>query len=374
MKYKIVDLFAGIGGIRKGFELTGRFENVMAAEIDKYACQTYQHLFDEDPYNDVTSENFKQRLELINYDILLAGFPCQAFSIAGKKEGFRDRTRGTLFFDIADILERTRPRAFLLENVEGLVRHKRGQTFRIILETLVQELDYAVVGVSECNGELEYEPNEFLANSRFFGIPHNRPRVYIIGFDRKAYANSLIDFGDLRIPKITKKKPIYNDITDLLDFGAAPEFYLSQGYLDTLKKHKERHQNKGNGYGYIVINDPNDPSPYSNAILATGGSGKERNLVFDPQPGIAGLSVKGKKSPLNNEGIRLMTPVEWGKLQGFINYAFIEDGVDTFSFPKMVSKAQQYKQFGNSVTIPVIEEMAEFMLNILDSAGSGSQA
>ena len=208
MKYKIVDLFAGIGGIRKGFELTGRFENVMAAEIDKYACQTYQHLFDEDPYNDVTSENFKQRLELINYDILLAGFPCQAFSIAGKKEGFRDRTRGTLFFDIADILERTRPRAFLLENVEGLVRHKRGQTFRIILETLVQELDYAVVGVSECNGELEYEPNEFLANSRFFGIPHNRPRVYIIGFDRKAYANSLIDFGDLRIPKITKKKPI----------------------------------------------------------------------------------------------------------------------------------------------------------------------
>ena len=123
-----------------------------------------------------------------------------------------------------------------------------------------------------------------------------------------------------------------------------------------------------------MINDPNDPSPYSNAILATGGSGKERNLVFDPQPGIAGLSVKGKKSPLNNEGIRLMTPVEWGKLQGFINYAFIEDGVDTFSFPKMVSKAQQYKQFGNSVTIPVIEEMAEFMLNILDSAGSGSQA
>ena len=103
--YKAIDLFAGIGGIRKGFELTNNVEIVLSAEIDKYACQTYKHLYGEDPLNDVTSEEFKQKVMNIDYDILLGGFPCQAFSIAGKKEGFKDITRGTLFFEIADILE-----------------------------------------------------------------------------------------------------------------------------------------------------------------------------------------------------------------------------------------------------------------------------
>lgn len=363
--YRTVDLFAGIGGIRKGFEMTGRFTTVLSAEIDKYACITYEHLFNENPYNDVTDETFKLHMSEIDYDVLLAGFPCQSFSIAGKKEGFRDRTRGTLFFDVADILEKTRPKAFLLENVEGLVRHKRGQTFRIILETLVQELDYCVIGVSEKKGKLEYESSSFIVNSRFFGIPQNRPRVYVIGLDKRRYGTLLETLGTLQLPKSNNKK-IYNNLEDLLEFGASPEFYLAEGYLETLRKHRSRHREKGNGFGYVVVNDPDNPLEYSNAILATGGSGRERNLVYDPQPHIEGMIVPGKHTPLNKDGIRIMTPTEWAKLQGFANYAFMKGGVDTFSFPPSISRAQQYKQLGNSVTIPVIEEMAKLMISALD--------
>lgn len=152
----------------------------------------------------------------------------------------------------------------------------------------------------------------------------------------------------------------------MLEFGADPEYYLAQGYLETLEKHKARHESKGNGFGYKVVNLPDIDNPISNALLATGGSGKERNLVIDKQEGIAGLQLPLRKTPLNEQGIRMMTPVEWGKLQGFINYAFLSsDGKDLFSFPKGVSKAQQYKQFGNAVTIPTVEEMAKFMLSCI---------
>ena len=285
--------------------------------------------------------------------------------MAGKKEGFRDRTRGTLFFDVADIIDRTRPKAFLLENVEGILRHKRGQTFRIILETLVNELDYHVIGVSEKEGKLKYDNGSFLVNSRHFGIPQNRPRVYIVGFDKRLYGAFIEGLNALQLPKRNDKK-IYTSLNDLLEFGAAPEFYLAEGYLETLKKHRARHKEKGNGFGYIVVNDPDNPLECSNAILATGGSGRERNLVYDPQPHIGGMVVSGKHTPLNKEGIRVMTPTEWAKLQGFANYAFVKDGKDEFSFPPNVSRAQQYKQLGNSVTIQVIEEMAKLVATTLD--------
>lgn len=136
---------------------------------------------------------------------------------------------------------------------------------------------------------------------------------------------------------------------------------MSSGYLETLERHRERQKANGNGFGYIVVNRPGVEHPIANTILATGGSGKERNLVFDPQDGIANMTISTKTTPLNAKGIRVMTPREWGKLQGFIGYAFVEDGVDTFSFPDGISDCQKYKQFGNSVTIPVIETMAEFM-------------
>ena len=204
-----------------------------------------------------------------------------------------------------------------------------------------------------------------MANSRNFGIPQNRPRVYIVGFDKKRYGDFLNDVPMTTIPKGSPNK-IYSDLEELLELGAEPKYYLSEGYLETLKRHRTRHVKRGNGYGYIVVNDPKNPLAYSNAILATGGSGKERNLVYDPQPELSGMVVGSKQTPLNKEGIRLMTPVEWGKLQGFINYAFMQDGKDKFSFPESISNAQQYKQFGNAVTIPVVESIAECMASALD--------
>ena len=128
MKYKTIDLCAGIGGIRRGFELTGCFENVLSAEIDEFAARTYEHLYGDNPLNDLTSEDFKNKVVNTEYDVLLAGFPCQSFSSVGKKLGFRDSTRGTIFFDIADIISRTNPKAIFLENVENLISHDKGKT------------------------------------------------------------------------------------------------------------------------------------------------------------------------------------------------------------------------------------------------------
>lgn len=149
--YKTIDLCAGIGGIRKGFELTGRIENVLSAENDKYACITYEHLYGVNPMCDVTDEDFKFLFSKISYDILLAGFPCQAFSSVGKREGFKDTIRGTIFFHIAELIEANRPKAFLLENVEGLINHKKGSTFKTILDVLINSLNYKIVGIKEIN-------------------------------------------------------------------------------------------------------------------------------------------------------------------------------------------------------------------------------
>jgi len=370
--YKTVDLFAGIGGIRRGFEMTGYFKNILSAEIDTYACKTYEHLFGENPRNDVTSEEFKTKVESVKYDVLLAGFPCQAFSRAGKQQGFMDRTRGTLFFDVADIISRTKPKAFLLENVDNLISHEKGETFRTIMETLIRELGYKIIGVeTDENGNIFYDARSFVLNSRNFGIPQNRPRVYIMGFDKNLYGTEVYNLPLKELPKKRESSPIYKDLNELLEFGASPEYYIAEGYFNTLKKHRNRHEQKGNGFGYMVVNSPEIQSPFSNAILATGGSGKERNLVYDPQPNIGGMLCAGKKTPLNSEGIRHMTPYEWGKLQGFVGYAFIQkDGFDAFSFPAGMSKAQQYKQFGNSVTIPVIEVLARKMYECLSTLES----
>lgn len=364
MSYKMIDLCAGIGGIRRGFELAKGFKNVLSAEIDKYACMTYEHLYGDNPENDITTEEFKQKVENTDYDILLAGFPCQAFSRAGKQLGFLDTTRGTLFFDIADMIKRTRPKAFMLENVDNLITHNKGNTFKTIIYTLVQELNYKVIGVTQNEDKIEYNARTFVRNSRNFGVPQNRPRVYIMGFDREHWGNEVDNLPDVLPGK--REKAIYTDLHDLLEMNAEPEFFLASGYVATLERHKARHESKGNGFGYKIVNLPEIENPVSNALLATGGSGKERNLVLDMREGIAGVQLPARKTPLNDRGIRVMTPREWGKLQGFINYGFMDkDGKDTFSFPDGVGKAQQYKQFGNAVTIPAVEEMAKFMKKCL---------
>ncbi len=363
MVFKTIDLCAGIGGIRKGFEITGYFENIMAAEIDRFACMTYKHLYNEDANNDLTSEEFKAALERMNYDVLLAGFPCQTFSRAGNKEGFEDKTKGTIFYHIAEIIQRTRPKAVFLENVDNLVRHDNGNTFRVIIDTLERQLDYKVVGVNyNLMGDPVYNPKDFIRNSRNFGIPQNRPRTYIIAFDRMKYSQNLLYSIDNMLPE-SNDYEIYEDLNELLELGAAREYYMASGYFETLVKHRAREHNKGNGFGYRIVNDPSIAHPVANTIMATGGSGKERNLIYDPQDGIGGTTYPTKKTPLNDKRSRVMTPREGGKLQGFVNYAFVEDGVDHFSFPDGISKAQMYKQFGNSVTIPVIETLAEYIVN-----------
>ena len=369
MKYKTIDLCAGIGGIRRGFELTGGFKNILSAEIDEYACKTYEYLYKDNPKNDLTSEDFKKKCSDLDYDVLLAGFPCQTFSRAGKKNGFEDTVKGTIFFHIVDIINKSRkkPSVIFLENVDHLTTHDKGCTFKIILETLVHKLNYKIIGVKEDkDGQLIYNAKDFIRNSKNFGIPQNRPRVYIIGFDAEKYT-------DIQLPDNLPKKSsrvLYEDINSLLDKNVSEKFFMSQGYLKTLERHAVREKNKGNGFGYRIINTEDIKHPIANTILATGGSGKERNLIFDKRNGMkfAGKMYGHKKTPINNKFIRTMTPSEWGKLQGFINYAFKKtNGEDIFSFPKEISDTQQYKLFGNSVTIPVIEQMANIILELLNT-------
>ena len=247
-KYKTIDLCAGIGGIRRGFELAGCFKNVLSAEIDKNACLTYEHLYGENPMHDITTEEFKQKVVNTSYDVLLAGFPCQAFSRAGKQEGFLDKTRGTLFFDIAEIIKRSNPKAFMLENVDNLITHQKGQTFATIIDVLVNGLNYKVIGVvkDEQTGKLVYVPKNFVRNSRNFGVPQNRPRVYIMGFSRDYYGDAVDNLPN-ELP-ICRKKPIYEDLRNLLEMDADDKYFLSSGYVETLERHKARHEIKGNGF------------------------------------------------------------------------------------------------------------------------------
>lgn len=365
--FRTIDLCAGIGGIRKGFEMTGMFRNILSADIDKYACMTYRHLFGDDPNNDLTTDEFKEKVSAIQYDVLLAGFPCQTFSRVGKEKGFDDETKGQIFFHIAQIMKKTRPMAFLLENVERLVTHDNGETFRIIVDTLVNELGYYVIGVDRAeSGELKYDIKQFIRNSRDFGVPQNRPRTYLIGFDTERFPYEKLKTLPSLLPTGCEDR-LYEDLNDLLDKNVDAKYYMASGYLETLIKHRARQEKKGYGFGYRVVNAPSIKHPIANTLLATGGSGRERNLIYDPREGIAGLKIHGKKTPLNDKGIRVMTPMEWGKLQGFVNYAFLnDDGTDGFSFPEDVPDVQRYKQFGNSVTIPVIRQMASFMVDCIN--------
>lgn len=355
-KLKIIDLCAGIGGIRTGFEKTGKFECVSSAEIDKYACETYEHLYGESAKNDITDNEYKNEISKLEYDVLCAGFPCQTFSIAGMKKGFEDTTRGTIFFEIADIIKRSKPKIIFLENVVGLIGHDKGNTFKVILRTLIEELEYEIDGVTIEGEEVIFDREIFIRDARAFGLPQKRRRTYIVAFH-----NSVKRKGSFLLPESNGLK-LYNNINDLLDADVKSKYYLSEQSLNTLKKHKEKHSSKGNGFGYVVVNKTEEL--VANTILATGGSGKERNLIFDPKS-IHDESYTKKTAP-NTDGIRNMTPNEWAKLQGFKNWAFLKDNEDTFSFPDKLSDAQKYKQLGNSVAIPVINCIAEEILKQME--------
>ena len=377
--YKTIDLCAGIGGIRKGFERTGHFSNIISAEIDEYAARTYEHLYGDNPRNDLTSNDFKRKVASTDYDVMLAGFPCQPFSSQGNLLGFNDQTKGTIFFHLEEIIKKTRPKAVFLENVQNIVSHDNKNTMRVIVDTLERKLKYKVVGVSyDSNGNYIYNKDSFVRNTKDFGLPQNRPRAYIVAFDKKRYGELLESVSFINeLPrelsiKQKKNKNLGHSLNDILEKEVDLHYYMSAAYLKTLENHKRVQKEKGNGYGYYILNNEENHREYANTILATGGSGKERNLIIQKMPEHSKEEEKAlrKKGGLNKKNIRIMTPTEWGRLQGFIGYGFIESGKDTFSFPENMPEGQKYKQFGNSVSISVIESMAEYIykqLHFMDS-------
>ncbi len=380
MKYKTIDLCCGIGGIRKGFERTKHFENVLSAEIDEYAARTYEYNFGDDPRADLTSKKFKEKVSNCEYDVMLAGFPCQPFSSQGNLDGFKDPTKGTIFFHLMQIVKATRPKAIFLENVQNIVSHDKKRTIKTILDYLENKLNYKVVGA-----EFDEEGNPinckkaFVRNTKDFGLPQNRPRAYFIAFDRNLYGGLLedkrFDVVPYELSEKMKKDPYLNKkLADILDRDVDLHYYLSASYLNTLEKHYARQKINGNGFGYYILNSKEHNREYANTILATGGSGKERNLIIQKMPkhNKNDEAMLNKKGGLNNKNIRIMTPTEWGRLQGFIGYGFIDaqTGEDKFSFPEKMPESQKYKQFGNSVSISVMESMAEYIykqLHFLDS-------
>lgn len=312
--YRAIDLFAGIGGIRLGFQqaFEDKIKFVFSNEIDDDACKTYEANFGENPKGDITKVNPD---DIPDFDILLGGFPCQAFSIAGRKMGFED-TRGTLFFYLANIIKKKKPEAFLLENVKNLMSHDKGKTFEVIKNTLEFDLKY----------NIHYK----ILNAKDFGVPQNRERIFIVGFKR----NLKFQFPE---PLNIQVK-----LEDILEQNVDESYYVSQQYLWGMKKHRARHEALGHGFGYEVI--PRDG--IANAIVC-GGMGKERNLVYDKILENCWKKEGDDIQLRNNEGIRKMTAREWARLQGF---------PDTYQFP--VSMTKQYKQLGNSVAVPVIRAIA----------------
>ena len=324
-KFTFIDLFAGIGGFRIAMQNLGG-KCVFSSEWDTQAQKTYLLNYGEVPFGDITKESTKSFIP-DDFDILCAGFPCQAFSLAGKRLGFEE-TRGTLFFDVAEILRRKRPKAFFLENVKGLLIHDKGKTIKTILKVLRDDLDY-------------YVPEPQIVNAMNFGVPQHRERVYIVGFRKDQ------NVTEFTYPEPTDTTKTFADIEE--ENTVSAKYYLSTQYIKTLIAHKKRHEAKGHGFGYAII--PNNG--VANAIVV-GGMGRERNLVIDHR--LKDFTpVTNIKGEVNREGIRRMTPREWARLQGFPDNFIIK-----------VADASAYKQFGNSVAIPAIQATANEIIKRID--------
>ncbi len=307
-KFKFIDLFAGIGGIRMAFQNLGG-KCVFTSEWDTYSKKTYEANFGEVPFGDITKISEK---EIPDHDVLLAGFPCQPFSIAGvtkknalgKKHGFLDETQGTLFFDIARIIKHKKPSAFLLENVKNLISHDKGKTFKVITETL-KELGYSI--------------HFKILDGKHF-VPQHRERIIIVGFRNQVFKN-----------EETFEFPIMSDtkfaIKDILEPKVESKYTLSAHLWNYLQEYAAKHKAKGNGFGF-GLTDLNGISRTMSARYYKDGA-----EILIPQKG---------KCP------RRLTPRECARLQGF---------PDTFLIP--VSDNQAYKQFGNSVVTPLIQAVGK---------------
>ena len=306
-KYKAIDLFSGIGGIRLGFQnvFHDDLQFVMSSEIDSYAQKTYKANFDDLPYGDITK--IKEE-EIEKHDFILAGFPCQAFSIAGLRKGFED-TRGTLFFDVARIAQYHKPKVIFLENVKGFVNHDKGNTFEVIKKTL-EDMGYSIF--------------HKILNAKDFGVPQNRERIYIVAFLGK---NINFSFPE----------KIEDDIKlgDILDDNVDPKYTISDKLWAGHKRRKEEHKIKGNGFGYCLFNHE---SKYTSTISARYYKDGSEILIEQ-----------------KNMNPRKLTPREAARLQGFPE-----------EFDIITSDTQAYKQFGNSVAVPVIEAIAKEIKKTLE--------
>ena len=341
-KFRFIDLFAGIGGIRLPFQQLGG-KCVFSSEWDKFAQRTYAANYGEVPSGDITRISAS---DIPDHDILMGGFPCQTFSQAGLKKGFED-TRGTMFFEIQRILGEKRPKVFLLENVKQLRGHDKGRTLQTILNILTGESDLSLddVPMSEdareaLGNKLNYWVDYKVLRAADFGIPQNRERIFIIGFD-KNYFGENVDFNKIfNWPEPTNQPTKVRDILE------------SQEVLDTLEdkytisdklwaghlRRKAEHGIKGNGFGYSLFNRE---SAYTNTISARYYKDGSEVLIDQSHLG---------KNP------RKLTPRECARLQGFPD-DFIVDAV---------SQGQIYKQFGNSVCVKVIQAVAKQIVMVLD--------
>lgn len=352
LQLSCIDLFAGIGGIRTGFEKaigSNNLDTVFVSEIDPYAAKTYAANFatpitpvkgaghpilpngNTIIYGDITKISNEALANLPQFDICFAGFPCQAFSFAGKRMGFDDNykgmTRGTLFREIIRVCEINKPKVVFCENVKGLLHHDGGRTLDVILHAFAE------------TGYVVEKPT--ILNSCNFDVPQNRERIYLVAF-RADLGISGFEFPTGERTEKTIKDILESDSVD-------GKYYLSQGYLDTLKNHRKRHQSRGNGFGYKIKSHDDLAS-----TLSCGGMGRERNLIIDDKKHATGI-VSGKHSEINSEDVRCMTPREWARLQGF---------EDSFVLP--VADVHLYKQLGNTVTVTVIKAIAQEIIKVLE--------
>jgi DNA (cytosine-5)-methyltransferase 1 len=320
--FKFIDLFAGIGGIRMAYQNNGG-KCVFTSEWDTYAKKTYEANFGEVPFGDITQISEK---DIPDHDILLGGFPCQPFSIAGvskknslgRAHGFLDETQGTLFFDIARIIKHKKPKAFMLENVKNLVSHDKKKTFKVIINTLEK---------------LGYNVHFKILNGKYY-VPQNRERIIIVGFKKTIFKSK----ETFEFPDPQESNFIFKDI---LEPKVDDKYTLSDKLWNYLQEHARKHKAKGNGFGF-GLTDLNGISRTISARYYKDGS-----EVLIPQKG---------KNP------RRLTPRECARLQGF---------PDKFIIP--VSNNQAYKQFGNSVVTPLIQAVAKNIVKELSKINESNQ-
>lgn len=364
---KVGSDFSGIGSPEVAFKnLQIEFEHVFACDVDEYAKKSFLAIHKPQVFFDDIRKRNHESIERL--DMYFAGFPCQAFSIAGKRKGFDD-VRGTLFFDTAEFIRINRPKVFVLENVKGLLNHDGGNTFKTIIDLLSN-------GGGTINGQMSldmfedglgYHLHTCLLNTKDFGLPQNRERIFIIGFDK---------FAEFRIPK---GQPLTTRLIDVLETDVDEKFYLKQKQIDKLVEYNKRQIANGNGF-MAKFHNPNED--LMSALKVGGGNADDlvqiqvrqlnpskesggvqpyqQNRIYDINglcPSLNAGQQQWNGNIVNTKKIRRLTPLECWKLQGFSK-------TDFFKAEQVCSNSQLYKQAGNTISVPVIQAIIK---NITDA-------